>query len=330
MLPKEYDGIYYGKDYSNVLGVVDFGKGIRMDKYGRIYIPSELKPRIKNKDKSYGKQVLIFLIQRHQKGLLLIPSKKHRSRNCPFMSDIYWIEYIDKQGRLRIPYGKYDYAVDGDVASKVGWGAFIPTRNALFREAGLDFKNPKNNRLVMIAVPDGIEVWERQRWQLEKRIVNVFLYKPILDGKFTIGFSKTYFIEGDKKSICEARKFIRRWYRPEITIFLLESLKKCVLVSSYERLKKVLWNFGEIEETETVTPLDMRYTICPHNDFTGNGTQAIMTFDKVYAMDRRICQPKTDEYHQKIICKFTKRVKHLYLMDSKEIVRTKKRTKFPE
>lgn len=182
----------------------------------------------------------------------------------------------------------------------------------------------------MIAVPDGIEVWERQRWQLEKRIVNVFLYEPILHGKYMIGFSKTYFSEGDEKSICKARKFIWRRYRPEITIFLLESLKKCVLVSSYERLKKVLWNFEEIEETETVTPLDMRYTICPHNNFVGNGTQVIMTFDKVYGMDRRICQPQTEEYHQKVICKFKKRMKHLYLMDSKEIVRTKKRCKFQE
>lgn len=120
MLLKEYDGIYYGKDYSNALGVVDFSKGIRMDKYRRIYIPSELMPRIKNKDKSRGNQVLIFLIQRHQKGLIIMPSEKYNSRSCPFMSDIYWIEDIDRQGRLRIPYEKYDFAVDGDVANKVG------------------------------------------------------------------------------------------------------------------------------------------------------------------------------------------------------------------
>lgn len=303
MLPK----IYYGKDKDV--------RGIRMDEYHRVKLPDELIEKFNIKHGLYD----IAIIQRYQKGLMLLSKDKRKDLKdviFPFMLPNTCIASIDKRGRLKIPLELDDFKYgNGEMIKRLLWGSFGRTRLDIFSELGFDRKDYTHNKAKMFGNTDGIEIWEKGRWELEEKHARIYDFN--IKNNLLSKFSDYYFLEKDSDSIY----FVRRSYRTEFNkqnrVCLLESLKRCVLVTSYSRLRETLQHFGEIEETETITPLDMHYTIPFGMEIKNNGKKIITKFQKSSSM----VKSTKDEEKQIVVCEFEKKSKDLYLLKSKNIVR---------
>lgn len=308
MLPK----IYYGKD--------TFEKGIRMDEYHRVNLPDELIEKFSIEDGLYD----IAIIQRYQKGLMLISKDKRRDLKdiiFPFMLPNTCIANIDKRGRIKIPLELDDFKYgNGEMIKRLLWGSFGRTRLDIFSELGFDKKDYTHNKAMMFGNTDGIEIWEKGRWELEERHVRIYVF-DIKDNSL-FKFSDFYFLEKDLDSIYFARRSYRSELNKQNRVCLLESLARCVLVTSYPRLRETLQHFSEIEETETITPLDMHYTVPFGMEIKDDGKKIIAKFHKSSSMVKRESIEENDR-KQIVVCEFEKKSKDLYLLKTKNIVRRK-------
>jgi len=308
MLPK----IYEGKDKDVI--------GIRMDDYHRIKLPDELIEKFKIEDGLYD----IALIQRYQKGLMLVSKGKSgdfKDVKFPFMLPNAYATTVDKRGRLKIPVVFEDSKFGrGEMIKRLLWGSSGRTRVNLFLELGLDKKDFTRNKLIVFGNTDGIEIWERERWKLEEKQARIYVFD--LNDNSLSKFSDYYFIENDLSSIYSVRRSYRAEMHEKKRVCVLESTARCVLVTSYPRLRETLRHFGEIEETEIITPLDMHYTVPFGMKIKDYGKKIITKFHKSSSIAKRESIEENDR-KEIVVCEFEKKSKDLYLLKTKSIVRRK-------
>lgn len=307
MLPKLYEGRIKTDSYRI------------MEEKGRITIP----PALRNMLKSKTDKIFMGIIEREQKGLFLMPEDKVNSYKSPFISKYGWLVTMDKKGRIRIP----KYHSRSRVLFFLG-ECDAPTKGPL-EEANIKADETGKIHVVLFRTSETVEIWSKDVWERIVRQQRLCIYEGIRNSLYEIRLLDI-FLRSDKTDMLFIRKQTRKIIKDakNKVIFIIESLSRCFLATSYSKLKEVLsgkWD-SKVRETDTITPLDTSYSLpvtLYFFDTLSKENNVWIVFFKFYGLLEPDEIKKDEIPKENIFCLFEKISQDLYLMRGKHIHKDK-------